>query len=246
MSTADSDSKTREFKLPASSLEEVFKIVQGYASIGKAASLADVAKSTGMNNSSISRNVGFLLSLGLIEGGQKKQPTELGSQLGFALMHDLPDEVESHLATAVEEDDFLKNIIAAVRIRKGMDESSLRSHIAYSAGQSKTGSTTTGTGAVIELLRRSRYLKDEEGKLVVATPREKKPENVSVAEASMPVSASFQPPSSIQLSESDSPFSIQIRIDVTCEPGDLEGLGKKLRRIVEDFSNGRADDETED
>lgn len=67
-------------------------------------------------------------------------------------MHDVPDEIGTSLAGIVDEDEFLKNVLAAVRIRKGMDEASLRAHIAYSAGRSKTGATATGTGAVVELL----------------------------------------------------------------------------------------------
>ena len=128
-----------KFKLPGSSLEEVFKVVQGYATIGKPASLADIAKATGMHETSISKNVGFLLSMGVLEGGRYKAPTELGQKLGLALMHNVPEELESILSDIVVEDEFLKNVLAAVRIRKGMDDTSLRAHIAYSAGQSKTG-----------------------------------------------------------------------------------------------------------
>ena len=62
------------FKLPGSSLDEVFKAIQGYTSVGKSASLTDIAKNTGMHSSSISRNVGFLLGLGLLEGRRNKAP----------------------------------------------------------------------------------------------------------------------------------------------------------------------------
>ena len=144
---ASTDNSDSSFKLPGSSLDEVFKVVQGYANVGKKASLADISKNTGMHTTGLSKNVGFLLSIGILEGWRDKATTEIGSKLGLALMHEVPDEVESILSGIVSEDEFLKNILAAVRIRKGMDESSLRAHIAYSAGQSKTGSTTTGTGA---------------------------------------------------------------------------------------------------
>lgn len=140
------------FKLPGSSLEEVFKVVQGYASFGKTASLADIAKNTGMHESSISRNVGFLLSIGILQGGRDKSLTEVGKKLGLALLHTVQEDIEAILSDIVAEDEFLKNVLAAVRIRKGMDESSLRSHIAYSAGLSKNVSTA-GTGSVVEAVR---------------------------------------------------------------------------------------------
>ena len=231
---AKSNPKSNDkFKLPGSSLDEVFKVVQGYATIDKPASLADIAKATGMHHTSISKNVGFLLSMGVLEGGQSKAPTEIGQKLGLALMHNVPEELENILGDMVAEDEFLKNVLAAVRIRKGMDETSLRAHIAYSAGQSKTGSTTTGTGAVVDLLMRSGHLNSEDGKLVVSAPTPR-----SLAHET-PVSARIEPATSQMVSETVDatlPFAISIRIDVRCEPKDLDGLGTKLRKVVDDFS----------
>ena len=222
-----------KFKLPGSSLEEVFKVVQGYATIDKPASLADIAKATGMHETSISKNVGFLLSMGVLEGGRYKAPTEIGQKLGLALMHNVPEELESILRDIVAEDEFLKNVLAAVRIRKGMDDTSLRAHIAYSAGQSKTGSTTTGTGAVVELLRRSGNLSSEDGKLVVSAPTSRPlvhgmpmPEKVDSAPSQF----------TSEIADSTSPFAISIRIDVRCELKDLDGLGAKLRKVVDEYS----------
>ncbi len=229
------------FKLPGSSLDEVFKVVQGYVSYGKTASLADIAKNTGMHESSISRNVGFLLSIGILQGGRDKSVTELGKNLGLALLHNVQEEIEAILSDIVAEDEFLKNVLAAVRIRKGMDESSLRSHIAYSAGLSKNVSTA-GTGAVIELLKRSGNLKAEDGKLVVSSPIAR-PTSVEA-----PVSQERGEPvptqSVIRTIEATSPFSISIKIEVKCSPQDLDDLGLKLRKVVDDFS--RQDGITDD
>lgn len=229
------------FKLPGSSLDEVFKVVQGYVSVGRTASLADIAKNTGMHESSISRNVGFLLSIGLLQGGRDKSVTDVGKSLGLALLHNIKEDVEAILSDIVAEDEFLRNVLAAVRIRKGMDESSLRSHIAYSAGLSKNVSTA-GTGAVIELLKRSGNLKAEDGKLVVSSPiaRSTSVENSASQERSEPVATQ----SLVRTIETVSPFSISIKIEVQCSPQDLDGLGLKLRQVVDDFSrqNGTADD----
>ncbi len=238
------ESKTNgsdRFKLPGSSLDEVFKVVQGYASFGKTASLADIAKNTGMHESSISRNVGFLLSIGILQGGRDKSVTELGRKLGLALLHNIQEEIEAILSDIVAEDEFLKNVLAAVRIRKGMDESSLRSHIAYSAGLSKNVSTA-GTGAVIELLKRSGNLKAEDGKLVVSSPiaRPTSVETPASQERGEPVATQ----SVVRTIEATSPFSISIKIEVQCSPQDLDDLGLKLRKVVDDFSrqDGIADD----
>lgn len=229
------------FKLPGSSLDEIFKVVQGYTSFGKLAALSDISKSTGMHETAISKNVGFLISIGLLEGGKSKFVTDVGKRLGLALMHNVPDEIESILADLVAENEFLKNVLAAVRIRKGMEDSSLRAHIAYSAGLSKTGSTTTGTGAIVELLKRSGNLKTEDGKLVVSAPiaRPTSFEPPVNHEKTEPVAVQ----SLIHSIEAPSPFSISIKIEVQCSPQDLDDLGVKLRKLVDDFSNqnGTAD-----
>jgi len=228
------------FKLPGSSLDEVFKVVQGYVSFGKSASLADIAKNTGMHESSISRNVGFLLSTGILQGGRDKSVTEVGKKLGLALLHNVHEDIEAILSDIVAEDEFLKNVLAAVRIRKGMDESSLRSHIAYSAGLSKNVSTA-GTGAIIELLKRSGHLKAEDGKLVVSSPIAR-PISIETP-VSHERAESVATHSVIRNIEANSPFSISIKIEVQCSPQDLDDLGLKLRKVVDDFTrqNGIAD-----
>lgn len=244
---ASTDNNDSSFKLPGSSLDEVFKVVQGYANLGKKASLADISKNTGMHTTGVSKNVGFLLSLGILEGGRDKATTDIGSKLGLALMHEVPEEVESILSGIVSEDEFLKNILAAVRIRKGMDESSLRAHIAYSAGQSKTGSTTTGTGAVVELLKRSGHLKEEDGKLIVGSPVARSSSEPIAQENRVERSPSPASPRTVTRTiEADSPFSISIKIEVQCGPNDLDDLGEKLRKVVDDFSNQGADDASEE
>lgn len=241
---AGANTKDDGFKLPGSSLDEVFKVVQGYANVGNSASLSDISKNTGMHTTGISKNVGFLLSLGILKGGKNKAPTEVGAKLGLALMHNVPDEVEAILANIVAENEFLKNVLAAVRIRKGMDDSSLRAHIAYSAGQSKTGSTTTGTGAVVELLKRSGHLKEDDGKLMVGSVVARAPSEPVAQER---IEATLTPVRSVsQTIETNSPFSISIKIEVRCEPSDLDDLGEKLRKVVDDFSKQGADDASEE
>ena len=233
---ANADLKSDDtFKLPRSSLDEVFKVVQGYSTIDDPASLSDVSKKTGMHHTSISGNVGFLLSLGIIEGGRFKAPTDVGSQLGRALMHNVQDEVVRILGDLVAENEFLKSVLAAVRIRNGMDESSLRAHIAYSAGQSKTGSTTVGTGTVVDLLKRSGHLKSEDGKLIVSTLPVRSSDSGPVAvEKRERVSL----PTEIPTPDPTSPFAISIKIELRCEPADLDDLGTKLRKVVDDYSRG--------
>ena len=74
------------FKLPGSSYEELIKIVKAYATgkVGAPMSLEVVAQTAKMDKTIVSRNNGFLVQLTLISEGNKKAPTQLGSDLGRA------------------------------------------------------------------------------------------------------------------------------------------------------------------
>ncbi|MBO6756492.1 MAG: hypothetical protein JJ902_09215 [Roseibium sp.] len=244
-----------EFKLPGSSYQEVSKIIQGYATLGKASSLADVSKTTGgMDPTNVSRNTGFLVSVGILEAGKNKAPTSLGISLGNALMHEQAEEVKRLFAEVVAENDFLKGIVSAIRIRKGMDDSALRSHIAYSAGAKKGSAATVGSGAVIEILHTAGAIAPEDGKYVVvsgsASPKATNAENTtsesvyeqrgqaSVAGKSTVVVA---PSKVATLSSGNGGIAININIEVSCDVGDLDSLGQKLRQIMDDV-NAKGED----
>ena len=252
---------SEEFNLPGSSYAEVSKIIQGYASLGKAASLADVSKAIGMDRTVISRNVKFLVSIGILEAGQNKAPTSLGSLLGNALTHDQTDEVRRLWAQVVQDDEFLKGIVSAIRIRKGMDENALKSHIAYSAGAKKNSGTTTGCGTVIEVLREAEAVREEDGKLVAqlssqpSTPSSDQESQGGPSGLTQETSALTSKNTStvanvaqVPITASTAPggFAININIEVACDVADLDTLGKKLRQIIEDINENTSDEDNDE
>src|SRR6266403_31468 len=155
-----------QFKLPGASYEELVKIIQGYQTVGGDASPEDVSKVIAIHPTGVSRNNGFLVSVGIVEGGRRKTITEKGKALALALGHNIPEEVSDKWRQIVIGNDFLSKLISAVRIRKGMDAQTLQSHVAYSAGQPRTGPALLGAGAVVEILKAAAVVKEEEGKLV--------------------------------------------------------------------------------
>ncbi|AHF86824.1 hypothetical protein RLEG3_31125 [Rhizobium leguminosarum bv. trifolii WSM1689] len=238
-----------QFKLPGSSMDEVCRIIMGYARLDKPANLSEISKATGVPDTTVSRNAGFLVSIGVLENGAKKAPTELGRRLGHALMHNVDEEVTNSLSEIVTENEFLKNLVGAVRIRRGMDEGSLRSHIAYSAGANKSTHTATGTSTVVEFLKRAGHIRDEDGKIVVISPSELPRSSDADTQSIQPsVTAAIKSPTALTLSVppvAGSPFAITINIEVKCGVEDLDDLGIKLRQIVEDFK-GETSDGAED
>lgn len=247
---SNSDSKSNEkFKLPNSSLDGVLRVLQGYAERDGDTSLDEISKITGMHITEASKKTGFLVELGLLQGKKNKSITERGKNLASALEHGIEERVQSILVDIVKENEFLRDVLASVRIRKGMDDSALRAHVAYSAGQPKNDRTKAGSGAVIEFLKRSGYLVSEDGNLVVTSSplpanAEKQEHDRQTTESdSVTEKAMTYRQGSMNRSGVASPFSVSIQIEVQCKPGDLDNLGGRLRKVIEDFNNRHSDGE---
>ena len=224
-----------EFPLPSSSYKELIKIIRAYGRIGGEAALIDVAKLAVINETKVSGNNKFLIALGIVTAGQKKAITPLGAELAVALEHEMPEEVAAKWRAVVNATEFLQNVVAAVRIRKTMDEASLESHVAYSAGQPKTPAVATGARTVVEILATAGVLKEEGGTLTAVAPEPRTiPETV---EKSLSISDS--------MTVADSPTvqssfvrgtritgGVELNIDVTvqCTPADLKTWVKSYAR----------------
>lgn len=233
------------FRLPKSSYEELIKIIQAYGSSGESATLDDVATSGAVEKTTISRNNAFLVSVGIVQGGKAKGITENGLRLSRALQHDIADEVSAWWREIVLSNEFLQKMVTAVGIRGGMEDSALRSHIAYSAGEPKGGFVMAGAGAIVEILKVSRLLKEQDGKLIAdrspieglsavslrATLREpEKPQNPTVT----PIAAS-----------APSTTGISIQIQIQCTPADIEALTPKLRALLKELNRPNNEDSEE-
>lgn len=235
------------FPLPSSSYKELVKIVQGYAQAGTEVVPGDVARVIGINETIVSANNKFLVAVGIVQGGRKKTMTSTGMELARALEHDQQDEVSRHWRTIIDATEFLQKIVAAVRIRKGMDESSLEAHVAYSAGQPKTPRILAGAGAVVEILKVAGLLREEGGNLVAITPEvvrssEGSEEPLVSAQVPLPSTSTIVP-----LRAEGRPIgSVQLNIEVRiqCTPKDLDDLGQKLRKVLEDFNRQEAKKDT--
>jgi len=59
------------FKLPGSSYSELVKIIRAYGYARDEAALKDVADRAAISRSQVSRNNGFLVSIGILSAGKK-------------------------------------------------------------------------------------------------------------------------------------------------------------------------------
>ena len=225
------------FKLPGSSYAELVKIIRAYGHAPDEAVPKDVADRAGMDPTQVSRNNGFLVSVGVLSGGNKKSLTSQGRALAQALDFEMPDQIESAWRNVSLEDDFMKKIVSAVRIRGGMDLAALRNHVAYTAGQPKSPRILTGAGSVVDVLKVAGLLLDEDGKIVARTDGEprKEPPHASTPDIPHPPVAQVRADSAL-LSGSAMAAGLSIEVRVDCKPEDLESLGPKLRALLTSLS----------
>src|SRR3972149_11556028 len=127
-------SPEERFRLPSSSYEELVKIVKAYGNLTKEAVPAEVSQLAVVHPTVVSHNNAFLVTIGVITGGKKKMVTEKGRALARALDHDMPDAITQNWREIVLSNEFMQKLVTAVRIRKGMEPSTLQAHVAYSAG----------------------------------------------------------------------------------------------------------------
>jgi hypothetical protein len=180
--------------LPSSSYEEMVKIIKGYSHVNGPASLDDIAKLVGMNRTGVSANNKFLAESGLISGGNKKSPTDLGAKLGRALDHNQVADIKACWKEMVSGNEGVAGLVTTVRIKGGMTSDELSAHILYVSGQNNTKGNRAGANALVEILKASGLLELLDGKIVIAQPNGNEVvANVESAAEQQPTVAPVQP-----------------------------------------------------
>lgn len=234
------------FKLPGSSYEEISKIIQEYSKLTRASSLDDVAQIVKMHVTAISRNNSFLSSIGIIEGEKLKNSTDIGKKLGRAMEYDNAYEISSTWREIVKANEFLSKMLSAIKIRRSMDTATFQSHIAYSAGKSKTTNTMAGAKAIIDLLLKAELIKEKDGQLFTTdysnenyestqTNQEQKFQEKTILDQNKK--------NLIQFPTESKNVSINIQINLEVKPEELDGLGVRIKQLIKEISKPLEDTE---
>ena len=223
-----------EFRLPGSSYDEIVKIIRGYGHFDADVPLKELSKVAGVHETIVSRNNAFLVGVGIVQGGQRKVITPQGKALARALDHQMADEIAQHWRDLILSNQFFQKLLAAVRIRRGMDPSTLQAHIAYSAGQKRSPGVMAGASAIAEIMIVARVLKEADGKLVATdeTLSTDLSETIPVSDRSTgTVAPSVR---SVAIGPvSTGPISVQIQLQIQCTPDQLDDVANKLRDLIE-------------
>jgi hypothetical protein len=230
------------FPLPASSYKELSKVIQAYGQLKKAGSLTEVSKLATVGATIVSANNRFLVATGVIAGGKAKMPTEPGAELAHALQLDMTDQVVKSWRRVLIGNEFIEKVLSAVRIRRGMERSALQTHVVFTAGHPRNKTVMTGAATVIDILMAAQLLIDSEGKLVAADvqlPLEGKSEGTSTVTADLTLEdrgpgVTHQKSPSFATSVRGVPLQIQIQLQ--CTPDQLDDLGPRLRRLLDELS----------
>ena len=227
----------REFRLPGSSYEELVNIIVAYGTRDEAARPGDVGKLDAVHQSSASRNNGFLTELGVLQGESKKLITRRGRALALALARKDRVEIRRNWRAIVSTNEFLQNVVAAVRLREGMLYPTVQAYIAHAAGQPRNKPVMTGAGAIVEILKTAGLLREEAGELVATFDEDLEPENLGMEDGSLPEVA--EPSVSATLETGDGPV-VQIHLHVQCTADEIEDLAPRLRALLRELSDPRS------
>lgn len=231
------------FKLPASSYEELVKIIKAYASAGKdgkALSIETIVQVSGSNSTTISKNNGFLIEVGLITNGQKKAPTEVGKSLGRAYEYSKEEESVDIWKEIITNNDFLNRMISAIRIRNGMDRGSLINHIVYSSGMNGNPPIKTGAGAIIEILKYAGFVEEVDGKIIAKSleslagelTQSNKTSEVDCNQTTTHNREEVKVPICVNRDN----YQVILNINIDTNSDDLEGLADKVKKFIQNMN----------
>lgn len=234
-----------KFKLPQSSYEELAKIIKSYGHFQEPADLTELSRLSSLHTTIVSRNNGFLIAVGILEAGARKVLSSTGRELSRALEHEMPDEIRRCWQSVVSGNDFLSKILAAIRIRSGMDQQTLEAHVAYSAGQPKKPQFMTGARTVIDILKAAEVIHELDGKYVAESSAISADSVIQSAVGTaagvatvhgvaggITIKGLRERQTQLVYTTQRTAQQIVINVNISCTPADLETLGQKLREVI--------------
>ena len=252
------------FRLPGSTYEELVNIIVAYGTRDDAANPRDVGKLNSVHQSSVSRNNAFLKQVGVVRGEREKLlVTRRGRSLALALARRDPKETRGSWRELVSDNEFLQNVVSAVKLREGMLYPTVQAYIAHAAGQPRNKPVMNGAGAIVEILKAAGLLREDEGEIVAlfdegpagnGEPAQDTFETVSdapeggleddfggvsergKAEAGEPAEGRVSAVVQTNGSSGVDAAPVQIHLHVRCAPDEIEDLGPRLKALLRDLA----------
>ena len=227
----------REFRLPGSSYEELVNIIVAYGTRDEAARPGDVGKLDAVHQSSVSRNNGFLTEIGVLQGESKKLTTRRGRALALALARRDQAEIRKNWRAIVATNEFLQNVVAAVKLREGMLYPTVQAYVAHAAGQPRNKPVMTGAGAIVEILKAAGLLREEAGELVATFDEEIDLEDFDMEDGSSPEDPKASVPTVSATVDAGEGPPVRIHLHIQCTADEIEDLAPRLKALLRELSD---------
>jgi hypothetical protein len=228
----------REFRLPGSSYEELVNIIVAYGTRDEASRPGDVGKLDSVHQSSVSRSNAFLTEIGVLQGESKKLITRQGRALALALARKDREEIRKNWRAIVATNEFLQNVVSAVKLREGMLYPTVQAYVAHAAGQPRNKPVMTGAGAIVEILKTAGLLREEAGELVATFFEEDlEPEDSFAEEEFSPETSELSEPTISATVDAGEGATVKIHLHVQCTADEIEDLAPRLRTLLRELSN---------
>lgn len=240
------------FRLPGSPYEDLVNIIVAYGTRDEASNPGDVGKLNAVHQASVSRTNAFLVEIGILRGQTKKLVTRQGRTLALALAHGNREEIRRNWRIIVSRNEFLQNVVSAVKLREGMLHGTVQAYIAHAAGQPRNNPVMTGAGAIVEILKVAGLLREEAGELVPTFDEEgpedfdpdlpvddealERAEAATQDEVSAVVTESVSANGSPPGPEGAPGSTVHVHLHVRCDVEDLEDVAPRVRALLRDLS----------
>jgi hypothetical protein len=243
------------FRLPGSPYEELVNIVVAYGTRDEASNPGDVGKLDSVHQSSVSRNNAFLAEIGVLRGEREKLITRRGRALALALARKDQAEIRRHWREIVATNEFLQNLVSAVKMREGMLYPTLQAYVAHAAGQPRNKPVMAGASAIVEILKAAGLLREEAGELVATFDEleealeadEPVSADGALAEVSLvpePDTSADEPPPEVPKSREEPAVSaeveagppVSIHLHFQCTADEIEDLAPRLKTLIRQLS----------
>jgi hypothetical protein len=205
-----------------------------YGTRDEASRPGDVSKLDSVHQSSVSRNNGFLTQIGILQGESKKLITRRGRALALALARKDGEEIRRNWRAIVATNEFLQNVISAVKLREGMLYPTVQAYVAHAAGQPRNKPVMTGAGAIVEILKAAGLLREEAGELVATFDGELDPVD-AIALDELPTETQEEETAVSATVEAGA--AVKIHLHVQCTADEIEDLAPRLKTLLRELSN---------
>jgi hypothetical protein len=143
----------KNFRLPGSSYVQLTKIIQAYYELGDDTTINNIKTYYNIPAENTSRNLGFLLQIGVISGNKiKKKITEKGIEIGKALKENDRAKISAFWRKVINEIEVFDKLKSILGSQGSIDSLTLKNIIIVLAGESNTFRTDLGAQTIIDIL----------------------------------------------------------------------------------------------